>query len=53
MVQRLSRGVEVREYEGYNIAEVSFKKPTTMKAATAPGFRKVAGFIFGKNRSRR
>ena len=44
--------VEVRLYEPYTVAEVTFKRPSTMKEATSNGFRKVAGYIFGKNRVR-
>lgn len=34
------------------MAEITFKRPDTMKAGTAKGFRGVAGYIFGKNRAR-
>ena len=52
VIQALGKGVELRRYDPYTVAEVTFKKPETMKAATSQGFRKVAGYIFGKNKRR-
>lgn len=48
VIAKLSDGVEIRQYEPYLIAEtivdgVGFRKPT------GDGFRKCAGYIFGKN----
>jgi len=50
VIQKLGHGVELRHYDAYTVAECTFKRPETMKAATSGGFRKVAGYIFGKNR---
>lgn len=52
VIGRLGKGVELRRYGGYTTAEVNFVHPESMKAATSQGFKKVAGFIFGKNRNR-
>mmetsp|Transcript_65274 Transcript_65274/g.131284 ORF Transcript_65274/g.131284 Transcript_65274/m.131284 type:complete len:227 (-) Transcript_65274:105-785(-) len=52
VVEALGKGVELRRYDEYTVAEVTFKKPETMKSATSQGFRKVAGYIFGKNRAK-
>ena len=43
---------QLRKYEDYLVAEVTFKRPPTMKEVSSGGFRKVAGYIFGKNRVR-
>lgn len=50
VLERLIGNVEVRRYAEYSIAEVKFTEPPSMKNATSGGFRKVAGYIFGKNR---
>jgi len=52
VVQKLSNGVEIRQYESYLIAEttvdcIGFRKPA------AKGFSTCAGYIFGKNQSRK
>lgn len=52
VIRKLGRGVEIRRYESYTIAEVTFKKPPTFKNATSNGFRKVAPYIFGANRGK-
>lgn len=52
VVQRLSGGIELRRYDGYVVAEATINTPS-MREASSAGFRKVAGFIFGKNRPRR
>lgn len=52
IIGRLGKGVELRRYGGYTTAEVNFVHPESMRAATSQGFKKVAGFIFGKNRNR-
>ena len=52
VVKKLGRGVELRRYDAFSVAEVTFKRPATMKAVTSQGFRKCAGYIFGKNRRR-
>mmetsp|Transcript_30204 Transcript_30204/g.73513 ORF Transcript_30204/g.73513 Transcript_30204/m.73513 type:complete len:254 (+) Transcript_30204:121-882(+) len=44
-------GVELRSYSPYVIAEV-VSNGNTMKKANSAGFRKIAGYIFGKNRER-
>lgn len=43
--------VEVRQYDPYLIAEVTFKKGEAqdMKAALSGGFRAIAGYIFDSN----
>ena len=50
VVEKLGSGVELRAYEEYTVAECTFRKPTSMQTATAAGFRKCAGYIFGRNR---
>jgi hypothetical protein len=52
VVEKFADGVELRHYDEYMVAEVSFKRPPSMKNATSAGFRKVAGYIFGKNVAR-
>ena len=52
VVEKLGHGVELRKYNEFSIAEVTFKRPPTMQTATKAGFRKCAGYIFGKNRRR-
>lgn len=48
VLRTLSRGVELRRYAPYVIAETTV--PTgSMRAASGQGFRSVAGYIFGKN----
>jgi hypothetical protein len=51
VIQKLTNGVELRQYEPYLIAEttvdgVGFREPT------GDGFRVCAGYIFGKNKPR-
>lgn len=53
VVAQLGQGVELRKYDVYTIAEATFKRPQKMQDATSQGFRKVAGFIFGKNKRAR
>jgi SOUL heme-binding protein len=52
VIEKLDDGVELRRYEPYLIAEtivdgVGFREPT------GDGFRKCAGYIFGKNKRQR
>ena len=49
VLRALGRGVELREYKPYVIAETTIAAPT-MKAGTGKGFQTVAGYIFGKNK---
>ena len=53
VLQKLTGGVEIREYESYLIAEttVAGTAPGSGRtSATGSGFRTVAGYIFGKNK---
>ena len=34
VIRQLGRGVEVRKYEAYNVAEITFKRPGTMKVVS-------------------
>lgn len=49
VLRQLSDGVELRRYEPYVIAETEVACDT-MKKGSSTGFRKVAGYIFGKNK---
>lgn len=49
VLRRLEGGVEVRRYEPYVIAETSVVGDERMQSKE--GFRKCAGYIFGKNRA--
>ena len=58
VLQRLENGVELRRYSRYLVAETRVKAGATegsarsggMNAGTGVGFRRVAGYIFGKNK---
>ena len=58
VLQRLDYGVELRRYSRYLVAETRVKAGATegstrsggMNAGTGVGFRRVAGYIFGKNK---
>jgi hypothetical protein len=50
VVRRLGGGVEIRRYEPVVVAETQVE--ASYEAAPSQGFRRLAGYIFGGNRSR-
>lgn len=49
VLRKLSGRVQLRRYDSYLIAETAVRADT-MRQGSAQGFRKVAGYIFGKNK---
>lgn len=52
VIQTLSDGVEVRQYEPYIVAETTVDG-SGFRESTGEGFRTCAGYIFGKNKPKR